>query len=481
MIRSLHEQLRSRKVSSQELTQHYLKRISSDDTNSFITINESEALLMAQAADKKYQNGEVQSLLQGIPLALKDNLVTKGLRTTCASKILGDYQPPYDGVAVGRLRRSGAIFLGKLNMDEFAMGGSNETSAFGPVKNPVNHDYVPGGSSGGSAAAVKAGLAVVTLGSDTGGSIRLPASYTGTVGLKPTYGLVSRYGLVAFASSLDQIGPLTSSSEDAAIVLSAIAGRDPLEEEQDSTLANQPRQDYLAAMANEKGRKLRIGLPHEYFQSGLQAEVAGAIEQVKTALTKAGHVLVDLSLPQTKYSVAVYYVVAVSEASSNLSRFDGVRYGARVQGASLAEMYKKTRSLFGPEVKRRIVLGTFALSSGYYDAYYKKACQVRRLIKEDFDQAFQKCDAILGPVSTSTAFRIGEKISNPLQMYLNDILTIPVNLSGLPALSVPCGRDSNGLPIGVQFIGPAFAESRLLSLGQFVEESVYKEEVDHGF
>ena len=477
MIRSLHEKLTTKKVSSVELAKHYLARIKQDKTNSYITVTEDAALEMARAADVRLAGGKDITLLTGIPLGLKDLLCTKGIKTTCASKILGDYKPPYDATAVARLKTAGASLLGKLNMDEFAMGGSNENSAFGPVRNPVNHDYVPGGSSGGSAAAVKAGLAAATLGSDTGGSVRLPAAYTGTVGLKPTYGSVSRYGLVAFASSLDQIGPMGVSSEDCAILLSTIAGHDAC----DSTSAARPAANYPELMKQAGTKKYRIGLPKEYFIGGLQKEVAASIEQVVQALKKAGHTLVDISLPHTEYSVAVYYVVAVSEASSNLARYDGVRYGARLGGQStLADMYKQTRSLFGEEVKRRIILGTFALSAGYYDAYYKKACQVRRLIKNDFEQAWQQVDLILAPVSPTTAFKLGEKTADPLQMYLNDIFTIPANLAGLPGISVPAGRDAKGLPIGVQFIGKPFAEPELLAMARFVEDHVHREKVDHG-
>jgi aspartyl-tRNA(Asn)/glutamyl-tRNA(Gln) amidotransferase subunit A len=478
VIRELHERLRSRKVSSVELTKHFLARASADKTNSFITVTEDEALATARAADAAIANaGGNFPLLTGIPLALKDLLCTKGVRTTCASKILGDYKPPYDATAVARLREKKTPFLGKLNMDEFAMGSSNENSAFGAVKNPVDPTRVPGGSSGGSAAAVKAGLAVATLGSDTGGSVRLPAAYTGVVGLKPTYGLVSRYGLVAFASSLDQIGPLAASAEDCAAVLSAIAGHDPL----DSTSARETPRDYVAEMAKHGDRKLTIGLPREYADEGVAPDVARAVSKARGALEKAGHRFVEISLPRTQYAVAVYYIVAVSEASSNLARFDGVRFGAREGGdASLIEMYKRTRALFGEEVKRRIVLGTFALSTGYYDAYYKKACQVRRLIKEDFDLAFKKVDMILAPVSPTTAFKIGEKQNDPLKMYLNDIFTIPVNLAGLPAIALPVGKDAAGLPIGAQLIGKHFAESPLLAVASQLEKELGEAEVDHG-
>ncbi|MEW6057269.1 MAG: Asp-tRNA(Asn)/Glu-tRNA(Gln) amidotransferase subunit GatA [Bdellovibrionota bacterium] len=477
MIRQIHEKLRSKKISSVELTQHYLKRVKGDRTNSYITVCEQEALEAARSADQVLSQGK-GGVLTGIPLGIKDILCTRGIKTTCASKILGDYEPPYDATAVARLKERGAVILGKLNMDEFAMGGSNENSAYGPVKNPVHLEYVPGGSSGGSAAAVKAGLAVATLGTDTGGSIRLPAAYTGVVGLKPTYGCVSRYGLVAFASSLDQIGPMGVDAGDCAALLSAIAGHD----ENDSTSIPRPSQDWEGAMEASAKKKFTIGVPKEYFVGGLQKEVAASIDQVMGALKKAGHSIVEVSLPHTEYSVAVYYIVAVSEASSNLARFDGVRFGVRqASDRSLTEMYKQTRALFGEEVKRRIILGTFALSAGYYDAYYKKACQVRRLIKQDFDDAFSKVDLLLAPVSPSTAFKLGDKIADPLQMYLNDIFTIPVNLAGLPGISVPAGRDSKGLPIGFQFIGKHFGESELLAMAKFVEENVYKEEVDHGF
>jgi aspartyl-tRNA(Asn)/glutamyl-tRNA(Gln) amidotransferase subunit A len=472
MIRELHERLTTRKISSLELTKQYLGRVKQDTTNSFITVSEDIALAMAKQADERIAKGTAAALT-GIPIALKDVLCTQGIRTTCASKILGDYVPPYDATSVARLKNESAVFLGKLNMDEFAMGGSNENSAFGPVKNPVNLEYVPGGSSGGSAAAVKAGLAVATLGTDTGGSVRLPAAYTGTVGLKPTYGRVSRFGLVAFASSLDQIGPLANSTEDCAFLLSAISGHD----EFDSTSANRPAADYVQLMSQAATRKLKIGIPKEYFIGGLQPEVQAALDQVKAMLKKAGHTLVDVSLPHTEYAVAVYYIVAVSEASSNLARFDGSRFGARMAGnKSLLSMYKETRAQFGDEVKRRILLGTFALSAGYYDAYYKKACQVRRLIKQDFDAVYRDVDVILAPVSPTTAFKLGEKTSDPLTMYLNDIFTISTNLAGLPAISVPAGRDSKGLPIGVQFLGRHFGEPEILAMAKFVEENVYREE-----
>jgi aspartyl-tRNA(Asn)/glutamyl-tRNA(Gln) amidotransferase subunit A len=369
MIQELHEKLKSKKISSVELTKAYLKKISSDVTNSYITVDESIALDMAKNADDLFASSQAD-LFTGIPLGIKDVLCTEGLRTTCASKILENYIPPYDATVVARLRKVGSVFLGKLNMDEFAMGGSNENSAFGPVKNPVNLEYVPGGSSGGSASALKAGLAVATLGTDTGGSVRLPAAYTGTVGLKPTYGRVSRFGLVAFASSLDQVGPMAHTTEDCALLFSKISGHDPL----DSTSSTRPSFSFQSGLASSQ-QKLRIGLPKEYFsKGGLQIEVAQKIDAVIEFLKKKGHTFHEVSLPHTEYSVAVYYIVAVSEASSNLARFDGVRFGVRrASDQSLVEMYKNTRALFGDEVKRRILLGTFALSSGYYDAYYKKS------------------------------------------------------------------------------------------------------------
>lgn len=479
MILDLHEKLKSKKISATELAKHYLTRAKSDKTNSYITLSENEALENAKSADAVIAKGE-QKTLTGIPLGIKDVLCTKGVRTTCASKILGEYKPPYDATSIAKLKSQNMVMLGKLNMDEFAMGGSNENSAFGAVKNPVNLDYVPGGSSGGSAAAVKAGIAAATLGSDTGGSVRLPASYCGVVGLKPTYGRISRYGLVAFASSLDQIGPMTVNVDDSAILLSAMAGKDPM----DSTCAPRPTEDFLSqanALLGSK-KKFKIGLPKEYFIGGLQSEVQKSIDDVKAALEKDGHSFTQVSLPHTQYAVAVYYIVAVSEASSNLARFDGVRYGSRKGGEEgLSQLYKQSRAQFGEEVKRRIILGTYALSAGYYDAYFRKACQVRRLMKNDFDEAFKQVDILMTPTAPTTAYKIGAMTKDPLEMYLNDILTIPTNLAGLPGISVPCGRDAKGLPIGVQFLAPQFEETRILAAGKMVESLVYKEEVNHGF
>ncbi len=479
------ERVKRKEISYAEITQHFLKKSEADVTNSFLSLSKVEATKASAALDDK-TNGST-SALTGMPLGIKDNIHIKGERSTCASKILENYVAPFDADVTARLRAEKSIFIGKLNMDEFAMGGSNENSAFGPVKNPVDPTRVPGGSSGGSAASVKAGLVLGSLGSDTGGSIRLPAAYCGVVGLKPTYGLVSRFGLVAFASSLDQIGPLAPTCEDTAILLSAIAGSNPSRAlEHDSTLLAQKPQDYLKAMndlTQSRGGKLaplKIGLPREYFSAGLQPEVKASLDKVIKHFEGQGHTVKEVSLPHTRYCVAVYYIIAVSEASSNLSRFDGLRFGPRIPGATLNEMYCKTRSQFGGEVKRRIILGSFALSAGYYDAYYKKACRVRRLLQEDFTSAFKECDVLLGPVAPTTAFRIGEKSSDPLQMYLNDILTIPVNLAGLPAISVPCGKDTNSLPIGAQLIGPPLSEGKLLALGRTIEQNVHAEEVNYG-
>ena len=472
MIQELHTLLKQKKISSVELTKAFLKRIETDPTNSYITVCAEEALSAARDADQSID--QAQSSLHGIPIALKDLICTKDIETTCASKILKGYKPPYDATVATRLKAARTPMLGKLNMDEFAMGGSNENSAYGVVKNPVDLTRVPGGSSGGSAAAVKANLAVATLGSDTGGSIRLPAAFTGIVGLKPTYGLVSRFGLVAFASSLDQLGPMAHSSEDVAHLLSAIAGYDPLDSTSHPNYA--PGVDYAKAMHAASQQKWRIGVPKEYFSSGIQNSVADTVKQALDALQKQGHTLVDITLPHTQYSVAVYYIVAVSEASSNLSRFDGVRFGQRVGGdLSLTEMYKKTRALFGDEVQRRILLGTFALSAGYYDAYYNKACQVRALISRDFTEAFKNVDLIVGPVTQKTAFKLSEKSGTPLEMYLNDLLTIPANLSGLPAVSVPVGRDPQNLPIGMQFIGNYFDDAKVLAAAHSIENHFYAE------
>lgn len=467
-IREIQHGLDQKRFSSVELTKAYLDAVQKSKHGAYLLVCEERALKQARASDellaKDGASARISKPLLGIPLALKDNLTLDGVKTTCASKILENYIPPYTATAVARLEAAGAITLGKLNMDEFAMGGSNENSAFGAVQHPTHPGRVPGGSSGGSATAVRAQLCAAALGSDTGGSIRLPAHFCGVVGVKPTYGRISRYGLVAFASSLDQIGPLTQNVEDAALLLEVMSGHDPL----DSTSSTQAQERLLSAVQTPtdfKGKK--IGVAKEYFIGGLQTEVARDVESSLKWFEKQGAKLIPISLPHTQYSVAVYYLIALAEASSNLARFDSIRYGTRPAEAEirdLAEFYKKARSKFGPEVKRRIMLGTFALSSGYSEAYYQRACQVRRLIQEDFTRAFEHVDFIAGPVSPTTAFKIGEQSSDPLTMYLNDIFTIPANLAGLPALSIPCGKDSQELPIGLHLMAPAFKEASLLSL-----------------
>ncbi len=460
--------LARREVSPVEVTAALLQRIKdrNGELNAYLTVDESGALEQARQAEARLGRGE-GSPLTGIPLALKDVMVTKGLRTTCGSRILGNFVPPFDATVVARLRREGAVFLGKANMDEFAMGSSTENSAFGPTLNPWNRDYIPGGSSGGSAAAVAADLCSGALGSDTGGSIRQPASHCGVVGLKPTYGRVSRYGLVAYASSLDQIGPLTKEVRDAALLLQAIAGHDP----KDSTSAPQAVPDYAAALGREV-RGLKIGVPREYFGHGLDPEVEEAIRAALKTLEGLGAELIEVSLPHTEYAVATYYVVAVAEASSNLARYDGVKYGFRAEGKNLMETYLNTRTQgFGAEVRRRIMLGTYTLSAGYYDAYYKKGSQVRALIRGDFETAFKECALIACPVSPTPAFRLGEKLADPLTMYLSDIFTISANLAGIPGISVPCGFSSRGLPIGLQLLGPPFAESEIFRAAYAFEQA----------
>jgi aspartyl-tRNA(Asn)/glutamyl-tRNA(Gln) amidotransferase subunit A len=455
-------------VSPLEVTEALLSRIKERDAelNTYITVDEAGARTMAQEAGARLQRHEATPLT-GIPLALKDVLATKGLRTTCGSRILENFIPPYDAFVCARLRQAGAVFLGKVNMDEFAMGSSTENSAFGPSRNPWNRDYIPGGSSGGSAAAVAADLCIASLGSDTGGSIRQPAALSGVVGLKPTYGRVSRYGLVAYASSLDQIGPLTKEVRDAALLLQAIAGHDP----KDSTSVAEPVPDYLDRLGREiKG--VKIGVPREFFGAGLDPEVEAAVQAALQTLGELGAELIEVTLPHTEYAVATYYVVAVAEASSNLARYDGVKYGFRANGQNLLDMYAQTRAQgFGAEVRRRIMLGTYTLSAGYYEAYYKKASQVRALIRRDFDAAFEHCQVIATPVSPTPAFRLGEKIDDPLTMYLSDIFTISANLGGIPGISVPCGFTAGGLPIGLQLLGPVFGESDLLQVAYAFEQA----------
>jgi len=469
-ISEAHRLLKNREITSTELTQAVLGRIAAVDgrIDAFLTVTAEEALAQAAAADRSIAAG-TGGPLTGIPVGLKDVICTQGVRTTCGSKILSPFIPPYDATVVARLKQAGAVIVGKLNMDEFAMGSSTENSGFKITRNPWDLARIPGGSSGGSAAAVAAGMCLGALGSDTGGSIRQPASHCGVVGVKPTYGRVSRYGLVAYASSLDQIGPLTRSVADAAIVLNGIAGHDPA----DSTSVPLEVPDYTAALGMSM-RGVRIGIPREYAASeGLDPEVLAAVEGAVGTLKSLGAECVDISLPHTKYAVAVYYVIAPCEASSNLARYDGVKYGFRADdGADLIHMYRRTRSQgFGAEVQRRIIIGTYCLSAGYYEAYYGKASQVRTLIVEDFKKAFEVCDVIACPTAPTPAFRIGEKIDDPLTMYLSDIFTISANLAGIPALSVPCGFSAAGLPIGLQLMGRHFGEEAILGVAHHFEQA----------
>ncbi|MGC8769909.1 MAG: Asp-tRNA(Asn)/Glu-tRNA(Gln) amidotransferase subunit GatA [Brevinematia bacterium] len=470
-IKDIVEGLKNKKFSSYEITSHYLENIKKDQSredslNAYITISEKEALEMAKEADELIKKGNA-TMLTGVPIGIKDNINIKNLPTTCASKILEGYKASYDATVIERLiRKEKMIPLGKLNMDEFAMGSSNETSHYGVSRNPFDRTRVPGGSSGGVAAAVASGLAPVALGSDTGGSIRQPAAFCGVVGLKPTYGLVSRYGLVAFASSLDQIGPIAKCVEDAAIILSAMEGYD----EKDSTTLNIKSRKYNLT-GNIKG--IKVGIPKEYFIEGVSEEVLTNINQVIELLKKLGAEIVEISLPHSDYAVPTYYIVATAEASSNLERFDGIKYGYREKTKTLSELYVKSRSKgFGTEVKRRIMLGTYVLSSGYYDAYYLKALKVRKLIKNDFDNAFKNVDVILSPTSPTPAFKIGEKLDDPISMYLSDIYTIAVNLAGLPAISIPTGFSKDGLPIGSQFIGRLLDEETILNVSFAIEQAL---------
>ncbi len=462
--------IENREIKAQEIAEYYLKRAISlqEKTNAFITLDEENILKQAKDIDNQVEKG-FKGKLTGVPIAIKDNICTKGLRTTCASKILSNFVPPYDATVIENLKKEGAIIFGKTNMDEFAMGSSNETSYFGPVKNPWDMERIPGGSSGGSAVAVSAILAPASLGSDTGGSIRQPASLCGVVGMKPTYGRISRYGLIAFGSSLDQIGPFARSIEDCALILEVISKYDP----RDSTSINLKTPEYLKNL-NEDIRGLKIGVPKEYFIDGVEEDIIKGINDAVEILKKLGAEIREISLPHTKYGIAVYYLIATAEASSNLARYDGVKYGFRAENVKdLKEMYIKTKKEgFGEEVKRRIMLGTFSLASGYYDAYYKKASKVRTLIKNDFVNAFEKVDVILCPTSPTTAFKIGEKTNDPIQMYLSDIFTINVNLAGIPAISVPCGFDKKGLPIGMQIIGNYFEEQVILNASYAYEKAV---------
>jgi aspartyl-tRNA(Asn)/glutamyl-tRNA(Gln) amidotransferase subunit A len=467
-VKSVRNALAAKKISARELAAEFYARIDrrNSEINAYLTLSLERAHAQANRIDAAVARGETLPPLAGVPIAIKDVISTRGIRTTCASKILESYVPPYDATAVERLDAAGAIFLGKTNCDEFAMGGSNENSAYGPVRNPAATDRVPGGSSGGSAAAVAADLAVASLGTDTGGSIRQPGSFCGIPGLMPTYGRVSRYGLVAFASSLDKIGPFAKNVSDAAAVLSVIAGHDA----SDSTSAPLPVPNYSAEI-DQPVKDLRIGVPEDYFGEGLHPEVKQKVESGISLLEKLGCGRIPLKMPHTHYAIAAYYIIATAEASSNLARFDGVRYGLRVPGSTLTEMYRQTRDRgFGPEVKRRIMLGTYALSAGYYDAYYLRAQKVRTLIARDFSEAFQKVDVIVTPTAPTPAFRLGEKTADPLQMYLADIYTVTGSLAGVPGISVPVGRTSAGLPVGMQIFGPHFGENRVLQVARAIEK-----------
>jgi len=494
-IESVRAAVEQRKTTAAEIADACYAHIKKEDAEigAFLALSEERAHAQAERIDKMAAEGKPLPPLAGVPIAIKDVMVTRGVRTTAGSKILDNFVPPYDCTAVARLEAAGAVVLGKLNCDEFAMGSSTENSAYHPVRNPRDKTRVPGGSSGGSAAAVAAGMAVATLGSDTGGSIRQPASFCGVVGLKPTYGRVSRYGLIAFASSLDHIGPLANSVKDAALILRTIAGRDPM----DSTSADIPVPDYVAELekplsegpsscgagtpAREKqpdrpatsGEAIRVGVAKEYFGSGLDAEVRAAVEAAIQKLAGLGCEIVPVSLPHTEYAIPAYYIVATAEASANLARFDGVRYGFRARGAkTLAEMYRQTRDGgFGMEVKRRILLGTYALSAGYYDAYSLQAQKVRTLLTRDFDEAFQKVDVIAAPTAPTPAFKLGEKVDDPLAMYLADIYTVTANLAGIPGISVPCGENREGLPIGLQIFGRHFDEATVLRVAHAYEQA----------
>ncbi len=469
-IDAVRSSIRERRLSATVLAESFYARIEKQDPQigAYLTLSKERAFAKAQEIDALAAKGHALPPLAGVPIGIKDVMVTRGVRSTAGSKILGNYIPPYDSTAVARLESAGAVVLGKLNCDEFAMGSSNENSAWHPVHNPHDLSRVPGGSSGGSAAAVAADMAVAALGSDTGGSIRQPASFCGVVGLMPTYGRVSRYGLIAFASSLDHIGPLTRTVKDAAVILRTIAGRDPM----DSTSVELPVPDYAAEL-EKPVRGLRLGVPSEYFGDGLDAEVRQAVEAAIQKLAELGCEVVPVSLPHTKYAIPAYYIVATAEASSNLARFDGVRYGYRASdGRTLSGMYRRTRDQgFGPEVKRRIMLGTYALSAGYYDAYYLKAQKVRTLLARDFEEAFHKVDAIVAPTSPTAAFKLGEKADDPLAMYLADIYTVTADLAGIPGISIPCGKTKNNLPIGLQILGRHFDEATVLRVAHAYEQA----------
>lgn len=472
-IHELQSLLKKGEVTSVEVTESFLNRIKTVDEkiNSYISVTGELALKQADEADKRFKNGKDLPPLLGIPLAIKDLICVEGVKTTCGSKILQNFIPSYSATVIARLQENGAVILGKANMDEFAMGSSNENSYFGPARNPWNRNCVPGGSSGGSAAVVAADLCSGALGSDTGGSIRQPASFCGIVGMKPTYGRVSRFGLVAFASSLDQIGPMTKDVKDAALLMNVICGKDQF----DSTSADTPVPDFTKSLINDV-KKMKIGIPKEYFVDGLEQDVEKSVSEAIKVYRDLGAECVDISLPHTEYAVATYYVLASAEASSNLARYDGVKYGYRADSSkSLSGMYRSTRSEgFGDEVKRRIMLGTYVLSSGYYDAYYLKAQKVRTLIKKDFDDAFEKCDVIITPTTPYPAFKVGEKVEDPLQMYLSDIFTISANLGGVPSISIPCGFAENGLPIGMQIMAKHFDEESI-----FRSAHVFQQNTDY--
>jgi len=466
----LHDKLKTREITSVELTESVYERIDAVESQvkGYLTLTKDRALEQAQAADAGFEKGDEMPTLAGIPIAIKDVICTKGVKTTCASKILSNFVPPYDATVMTRLNQQGIVMVGKTNMDEFAMGSSTENSAYQVTHNPWDLDTIPGGSSGGSAAVVSADTAICSLGSDTGGSIRQPAALCGVVGMKPTYGRVSRYGLIAFASSLDQIGPFTKDITDCALVLNAICGND----EMDSTAVDVPVPDFTQSLINDVNG-LKIGVPKEYFTEGLDPNVADKVKEAIAEFEKLGATVEEISLPHTEYAIATYYILAPAEASANLARYDGVRYGYRAEDPSdMIDMYKKTRSEgFGQEVKRRIMLGTFALSAGYQDAYYKKAQKVRTLIRKDFDAAFEKVDIIATPTSPTPAFKIGERTADPLQMYLCDVMTTPASHAGLPGLSMPCGIVESGLPVGLQLLAVPFDEETLLRTAYTFEQN----------
>lgn len=464
----LRNKLLSGKTTCTKITEHFLKKIQEKkDLNAFITVFDDYAIERAKIIDQKIAMGKAGNLA-GMVIAVKDILVQKGKRTTCGSKILENFYAPYDATVIQKIEAEDAIVIGKTNMDEFGMGSSNENSAFGPVKNPHDINRIPGGSSGGSAVAVAAGLSICALGTDTGGSVRQPASMTGVVGLRPTYGRVSRYGLIAFASSLDQIGCITNNVADCACLLQVIAGRD----NRDSTSSNKPVPDYSTFLTNDP-QGIRIGLPKEFFSAGLDQEIRDTIERCIQILKNEGAQIKEVSLPYTEYGIATYYLICTAEASSNLAKYDGIRYGLRIPENDLQSQYIKTRSQgFGDEVKRRIMLGTYALSAGYYDAYYKKAQKVRTLIRHDFEKVFQNCDIIIGPTSPTTPFKLGERINDPLKMYLSDIYTVTAPMAGVPAISIPVGKNSEDLPIGLQITGKPFHEGEILGIANWLEKTL---------